>query len=178
MEVAQCKVVAVAAAGTNDVIGDGLNVPWRIPDDMRRLRKFTMGCPLIMGRRTWDSLGGPLPGRGHVVMTRDRRWSAEGAIPVYSLDEALEFSNRWISVQADKPTKIVIFGGGEIYRMAMRKCDRIELTRVHHAPNPGLHGVVFPRIDPDEWELRSSRRVEARGDVPAHSFESYGRIQH
>ena len=84
----QLKISAIVASAKNRVIGDGENLLWKISEDFKRLKKLTMGCPLIMGRRTWDSIGKPLPGRANIVLTRNINWHKEGAIKASSIDEA------------------------------------------------------------------------------------------
>ena len=83
------KLVAVVAMASNRVIGDGEDLLWHLPGDLKRVKQLTMGCPLIMGRKTWDSIGRPLPGRASIVMTRDEQWQAQGAIRASSLDDAV-----------------------------------------------------------------------------------------
>ena len=89
---ASLEMVAVVAMAQNRVIGDGAGLIWHLPADLKRVKSLTMGCPLIMGRRTWDSIGRALPGRASVVMTRDATWAAEGALRAGDMDEALALS--------------------------------------------------------------------------------------
>ena len=137
------ELVAIAAVADNDVIGADGDIPWRIPGDLPRLKRLTMGHVLLMGRRTYDTLGRPLPGRTTVVLTRDQDWSAEGVLVAHDLDTALELAAR------EAPDKIVwVFGGGEIYRLAWERIDRLELTLVHAEP---IGDTTFPTIDAGEW---------------------------
>lgn len=137
------EVVAIAAVAANGVIGAEGEIPWRIPGDLPRLRRLTMGHVLLMGRRTYDTLGRPLPGRTSIVLTRDPDWSADGVLVAHDLDEALALAAE------HAPGKIVwVFGGGEIYRLAWERIDRLDLTLVHSEP-PG--DTTFPEIDPAEW---------------------------
>ena len=170
------ECVAVVAMARNRVIGDGSGMLWHIPADLRRVREFTMGCPLVMGRHTWESIGRPLPGRASIVLTRDAGWGAEGAARADSMDHALAQARDWIAAQPQPRNRIVLFGGGDIYALGLRHCDRIEMTRVELEPDGGPRAALFPEIDPGEWGLRATERVAARGDVPAHSFESYARL--
>ena len=94
------EMVAVVAMARNRVIGDGAGLIWHLPADLKRVKALTMGCPLIMGRRTWDSIGRALPGRASIVMTRDAGWSAEGALRAGDLDEAVGLSRDWIEATA------------------------------------------------------------------------------
>src|SRR5215472_5878794 len=103
-------IVMVLAVAEDGVIGAGGTIPWRIPEDMKRFKTLTMGKPLVMGRKTWDSFPKkPLPGRTNIVITRDRGWHADGAAVVHSLEEGLERARR------ENPSEIVIAGGAEIY---------------------------------------------------------------
>lgn len=137
------EVVAIAAVAANGVIGADGDIPWRIPGDLPRLKRLTTGHVLLMGRRTYDTLGRPLPGRTTIVLTRDPDWSAEGVLVAHDLDSALE-----LAAQA-APGKIVwVFGGGEIYRLAWDRTERLELTLVHSEP-PG--DTTFPEVEREEW---------------------------
>ena len=95
------EMVAVVAMATNRVIGDGSRLVWHLPADLKRVKMLTMGCPLIMGRRTWDSIGRPLPGRASIVMTRDPDWAADGAVRAGDLDAAIASAKDWIANSAD-----------------------------------------------------------------------------
>ena len=114
-------ITLVLAMAGNGVIGKNGTIPWRIPDDLKRFKQLTLGKPVVMGRKTWESLPKkPLLGRDNIVVTRREGWSAEGAIVVHSLDEALANAG-----------DVSVIGGGEIYREALSRADRIELTEVH-----------------------------------------------
>ncbi|MEJ0026833.1 MAG: dihydrofolate reductase [Rhizomicrobium sp.] len=119
-------VVFVLARADNGVIGDSGRIPWRIPEDMKRFKALTIGKPMIVGRKTWESFPKrPLPGRTNIVITRDGAYRADGAVVVHGLDEALA------RARAENPSEIVIGGGTEIYRAALPLATRIELTEVH-----------------------------------------------
>jgi dihydrofolate reductase len=114
-------ITLVLAIAKNGVIGSAGAIPWRIPEDLKRFKQLTFGKPVIMGRKTWDSLPKkPLPGRDNIVVTRQVGWSAAGAIVTQSLDQALASAG-----------DASVIGGGEIYREALPRADRIELTEVH-----------------------------------------------
>ena len=108
------EMVAVVAMAKNRVIGDGSGLIWHLPADLKRVRSLTMGCPLIMGRKTWDSIGRPLPGRASIVMTRDESWAAEGAVRAADLDTAIARAHDWIAATPDACNEIILFGGGQI----------------------------------------------------------------
>jgi dihydrofolate reductase len=119
-------LVLVLAMADNGVIGDRGAIPWRIPQDMKRFKALTIGHPIVMGRKTWESFPKrPLPGRTNIVITRDAAYAAEGAVVVHAFDDALA------RAQAESPAQIGIIGGAAIYRAALPHASRIELTEVH-----------------------------------------------
>jgi dihydrofolate reductase len=154
-------IVGIAAVARNGVIGDGRDIPWRIPQDWRRFRDLTMGQVLIMGRKTYESIGRALPERTTFVITRDKTWQGDGVRPVHFVDEAFE------QACALGPDTIFVAGGGEIYRAAWHRLEALEITEVHLEP---AGNVVFPPIDPHEW------RATAREDHDGFSFVSYRRL--
>lgn len=166
---------AVVAMATNRVIGDGTGLIWRLPDDLKRVRSLTMGCPLIMGRKTWQSIGRPLPGRGSIVLTRQQNWWAEGAIIVNDFDAALVAAKGWIAVHSPECKKIILFGGGEIYRMGLDYCHQIDLTVIDISPDGGPDAALFPNLDKDEWNQRVETKIDPVGDVPGYRYESWSR---
>nr|AIA18861.1 Dihydrofolate reductase [uncultured bacterium] len=130
----------VVAAAENGVIGRDNSLPWRLPDDLKRFKELTMGKPMIMGRKTFESIGRPLPGRTNIVVTRQGDLRFEGCIMVDSLDGAL--------AAAGAASEVMLVGGAQLYRDAMPRVDRIYLTRVHAA----VAGDVFlPSLDAHEW---------------------------
>ena len=136
------EIIGIAAVATNGVIGARNDIPWRIPADWQRFKALTMGQVLIMGRKTYDSIGRPLPGRRTFVITRDRRWRGEGVRAVASVEEALDQA-----VGLDSQT-IFVAGGGEIYRAVWDRLTGLEITEVDQNPRGE---VTFPEIDPSEW---------------------------
>jgi dihydrofolate reductase len=156
------EIIAIAAVAANGVIGAGNDIPWRIPADWQRFKALTMGNVLIMGRKTYDSIGRPLPGRTTFVITRDRMWRGEGVRPVPSVDEAL---NQALLLDSQR---IFVAGGGEIYRAAWDRLTGLEITEVDQHPDGE---VTFPEIDPEEW-IESSREPH-----DGYSFVSYRRSQ-
>lgn len=140
------SVIGIAAVARNGVIGAGNDIPWRIPEDWARFKAITMGHVLIMGRKTYDSIGRPLPGRTTIVVTRDPDWTAAGVLVVRNLDEAFE------SAFALSPEKVFVAGGGQIYAAAWDRLDCLEITEVDIEP---AGDVLFPQIGPD-WQERSS----------------------
>lgn len=140
------KIVLVAAIGENGVIGSGGQLPWRLKSDLQHFKRITLGKPVVMGRKTFESIGKPLPGRTNIVMTRDLSMAVPGCILATSLDAALgiaagDAAKRGVS-------ELMIIGGGDVFDRTMGKADRLEITHVHASP-PG--DVYFPAIDPREW---------------------------
>jgi len=121
-------VVLVLAAAENGVIGRGDALPWELPDDLQHFKRTTMGRPIIMGRKTFESVGFPLPGRRNIVITRDAAWSHEGVLTCHTLEEALE--RAFEQTLIDGADAVMVVGGAEIYRLALPRADRIVLTRV------------------------------------------------
>jgi dihydrofolate reductase len=141
----------IAAMADNRVIGRGNVIPWHIPEDMKRFREITMGHPVILGRKTFESIGRPLPGRKTVIVTRKQGYRAEGCVVVHDLQEAL--------AKCADADEIFICGGGEVYRETMPLASRIYLTVVHLEVNGD---TLFPVI-PGDFLL--VRREEIKGAV-------------
>ncbi len=159
-------VALIAAVAANGVIGSGNRLPWRLPADLRRFRAITLGHWLVMGRKTWEGIGRPLPGRQTVVISRRPGYTADGALVAGSLCAALALAG---AAQA------FIAGGAEVYREALRLDlgERLWLTRIHADFAGDAH---FPPLAPAQWSLASSERHEANGEAPfAYSFLLYER---
>jgi dihydrofolate reductase len=154
------EIIAIAAVAANGVIGAGNDIPWRIPADWKRFKALTMGNVLIMGRKTYDSIGRPLPGRTTFVITRDRVWRGDGVRTMPSVDEA------FAQAMLLDPQTIFVAGGGEIYRAAWDRLTGLEITEVNLQPDGE---VTFPEIDPDEW------METGRESHDGYSFVSYRR---
>ena len=169
------EMVAVVAMAQNRVIGDGSGLIWHLPADLRRVKALTMGCPLIMGRRTWDSIGRALPGRASVVMTRDAGWAAEGALRAADMDDALALSRDWIATTDGARDEIILFGGGEIYAAGLPLCTRVEATVIEASPDGGPKAAYFPALEAADWEREILEEVAADGDVPAYRYERFTR---
>lgn len=135
----------IAAAAENNALGKDNDLVWHLPDDFKRFKQLTTGHHIIMGRKTFETFPKPLPNRTHIVITRKKDYQKEGAIVVNSLEEALELAK-------EDPQPFII-GGGEIYKLALPKADKIELTRVHGTFEAD---AFFPEIDEENWELVSS----------------------
>ena len=143
---------AIVAVAENGVIGRKGGLPWHLPAEMARFKQITMGHPIIMGRKTHESIGRALPGRYNVVITRDKDYRAEGCEVVGSLDEAIELAKK-----AEGSKEIFVIGGEQIYREAMPKLERIYLTKVHAK----IDCDKFFYYDPKEWKPVSSEKHSA-----------------
>ena len=150
-------LTAIFARATDGTIGDNGTLPWHIPADLKRFKALTMGAPMIMGRKTFDSFPSPLPGRRHIVLTRDADWQAEGAEVVHSVEEALAAVNgphAWVA------------GGAEIYRLLMPHTRRIEMTVVHGC----YDGDTTMDAPGEEFLVTHRERHNAEGERPAFDF--------
>ncbi|MGB3828812.1 MAG: dihydrofolate reductase [Ornithinimicrobium sp.] len=135
------RLTLVAAVGRNGVIGDGTGMPWHLPEDLRHFKEVTGGGTMLMGRRTFDSIGRALPGRRSIVITRDGGWHARDVEVARSMAEALLIAG---------DGEIFVIGGGQIYEQTITFADRLVITEVHQEPEGS---VAFPAIDPDIWEV-------------------------
>ena len=151
------EITLILARAANGVIGAGGKMAWHLPADLRRFKQLTMGRPMIMGRKTFESFSEPLRGRRHIVLTRDPDWSAPGAEVVHTVEDALELAG---------DGDISVVGGAEIYALFMPWATRIELTEVHEDT---VGDVSMPYPGP-EWVETSREEREAEGRWPAHSF--------
>ena len=165
------EMTAVVAMAENRVIGDGKSLIWHIPNDLKRVKTLTMGCPLIMGRKTWESIGWPLPGRGSVVLTRDQQWRADGATPVHSMEMAIAAARDWIATTDGARCMIILFGGGEIYRQGLDYCRVVESTIVAGAPDGGKDVAYFPELAANDWDIKLEAAFPASGEAPAYRYE-------
>jgi dihydrofolate reductase len=144
-------VSLLAAVADNGVIGRDNALPWRLPDDLKRFKALTLGKPVLMGRKTFDSIGRALPERTNLVLTRAASWSHPGTIAVASLDAAV--------ARAAGAPELIVIGGAEIYRLALPRAHRIYLTRVHAVV---AGDTSFPSLDAGEW--RETQALEHRAD--------------
>lgn len=156
-------IAIIVAVAENGVIGNAGQLPWRIPSDLKRFRAMTIGKPVIMGRKTFQSLKKPLDGRDNIVVSRDRGFAPDGAIVVSSLFEAIATARDCAARRG--ADEIMIIGGGEIYAQALAVADRVYLTRVH-ATVPG--DATFPALDEAQWQLESLEPIE-RGERDEHA---------
>ena len=153
-------ITFILARADNGVIGVDGKLPWHLPADLKRFKALTMGKPMIMGRTTFESFPSPLPGRRHIVLTRDMDWSAAGAEAVHSVEEAL----------ASAGDDATVIGGAEIFALFLDRADRIELTEVHAVP---LGDAFVPSFT--GWQEVARQDVPSEGDRPAYSFVTLAR---
>lgn len=160
-------VSIIVAADEHGGIGRAGGLPWHLPDDLKRFKALTMGKPIVMGRKTWDSIGRPLPGRRNMVVSRQPGLAIEGAEVFDSFDAAVQSA-------ADVP-ELCVIGGAEIYREALPRAEAIHLTRVHATTGAD---TFFPAIDAAEWEevAREDRTADER-HAHAFSFLTLRRIR-
>lgn len=152
------EIIFVLARAINGVIGVDGKLPWRIPADLRHFKQVTKGLPMIMGRKTFDSLPGLLDGRRHIVLTRDANWAEEGAEVARSPEAALKMANG---------PHVCIIGGAEIYRLFLPLADRIELTEVAASPDGD---TMLDAFNPKVWAEISRVANPAEGSTPAFDF--------
>lgn len=157
-------LVLVAAVARNGVIGRDGALPWHLPDDLRRFKRLTVGKPVIMGRKTFESIGKPLPGRHNIVLTRDRDWRVEGVTVVPNLAEAVAAGGLDPRARAEG---LFIIGGASLYAEALPSATRLELTEVDAEPDGDTH---FPALDRDRWRESFREAHPAEGDQPGYAF--------
>jgi len=152
----------LVAADEKNVIGKNNALPWHLPSDLKYFKNQTWGMPILMGRKTFESIGKPLQGRKNIVITRNTKWKHEGVTVVHSIDEAVE------SAKSSGAREIFVIGGGEIFKDAFARANRIYLTRVHHQ----FEGdTFFPELDMEQWhEVRSHFHAADDKNMYAHTF--------
>ncbi len=153
------EIAFYLARADNGVLAHEGKMPWHIPADLRRFKAMTMDKPMIMGRKTFESFGGLLPGRRHIVLTRARDWSADGVETAHDPGEAIAL--------AGEVPEIAIVGGGEIYRLLLPRADRIELTEIHIEAEGE---ITAPAFAPEDWRETVREDYSPDGDTPAFSF--------
>ena len=164
-------LAVIVAAAENGVIGRDNALPWHLPEDLRYFKRVTMGKPIVMGRKTYESIGRPLPGRANIVITRSKGWFAEGVSVVHSLDEALRLAAD--IARMDGIEELMVIGGAEIYAHAIPRAERLYLTQVH-ADVKG--DALLPDIDWSRWLEVSRERFYASEENPYdYSFVVYER---
>ncbi|MGK6321887.1 dihydrofolate reductase [Sphingomonas sp. DT-51] len=158
-------ITFVLARADNGVIGVDGRLPWHLPVDLKRFKALTMGQAMVMGRKTFDSFPAPLPGRRHIVLTRDPAWHAAGAEVAHTPDVALALARA-----GDLDARVAVIGGAEIFALLLDRADRIELTEVHVAP---AGDAIVPAFT--GWRELARESHPAEGDRPAHDFVTLAR---
>jgi dihydrofolate reductase len=154
------EITLIYARAANGAIGLQGDLPWRLPADLKRFKALTMGLPMIMGRKTFESLPGLLPGRRHIVLTRDAAWQAEGAEAAATPDAALALAGAG---------PVAVIGGAEVFALLLPRADRVELTQIH----ADYEGDTFmPPLGP-EWQETAREDHAADGAAPAFAFVTY-----
>jgi dihydrofolate reductase len=157
------KISLIVAVSRNGAIGLNNQLPWYLPEDLKYFKSVTMGKPLIMGRKTFDSIGRPLPGRANIVLTRDPQWTSDGVKVVQSVEQALVAGE--IACEAADVDEIMVIGGEQIYRMTIDLADRIYLTQV----DADVEGdAFFPDIDLNNWSQTSVKLPES---IDKHPYQ-------
>jgi dihydrofolate reductase len=163
------KIALIAAVALNRVIGRDNQLLWRIKTDLRHFRDLTLAKPVIMGRKTFESIGRPLPGRDNIVLTRDAEFSGDGIFTVRTLDEAFEKAHALGKISGAK--EIMVAGGGDIYAQTMDRADRLYITEVDLSPEGD---AFFPEISLKIWkEKRREPHVRGPDDDAAYAFVDY-----
>jgi dihydrofolate reductase len=152
------EIFLVVAVAENGVIGAEGAMPWHLPADLRHFKALTTDKPMIMGRKTFESLPGLLPGRRHIVLTRDAGWQEEGAEVVHSVEAALHLANA---------PHVAVIGGAEVFALFLPLADRIEWTEVHAEP---AGDVFFPALDRSQWREAARESHRAEGRSPGFDF--------
>lgn len=165
------RLAAIVAAAENGVIGRNNALPWQLSEDLKYFKRMTMGKPIVMGRKTFESIGKPLPGRTNIVITRNPLYRAEGIKVVPSLDEALLLAEDVALI--DGVEELVVIGGAEIYRESIPRADRLYLTEVHASVEGD---AVLPEIDWSKWrEVSRELHLAVQPNRYNYSFVVYER---
>ncbi len=177
MGASQITIAMIAAVSENGVIGIDGDMPWYIPSDFAHFKRITMGKPIIMGRKQFEAVGKPLPGRVNIVISRQAGYQPEGVIVINDFEAAIAHA-KTIAL-ADGVDEIMVIGGGEIYEMGIKIAQKLYIShvklRVEAAPN--TQSVRFPSILPELWKVKSELPVNASGrDEAAYSIKVYTRI--
>lgn len=158
------SISIIVAMDRNRAIGKDNALPWHIPSDLKYFKSITMGKPILMGRKTFQSIGRPLPGRQNIVLTRDPKWHADGVTVINDVSAA--------HTVTDDVTELMVIGGAEIYRALLHETDRLYITEVDLVVDADTY---FPPLKEGEWREVSRTPHAAEGQTPAHAFVVYER---
>ncbi|MBO6505700.1 MAG: type 3 dihydrofolate reductase [Kordiimonadaceae bacterium] len=159
------KVSLIVAMADNNAIGVDNQLPWHLPADLKYFKAVTMGKPIIMGRKTFESIGRPLPGRQNIVITRNQDWTSDGVTIVRSTEQAV--------AAASTSDEVMVIGGAEIYRAMLPLVNKLYVTEVALSVEGD---AFFPNIDPVEWQEVSRKPHAAEADKPAYAFVTFERV--
>jgi len=165
------KLALIVAAATNNVIGLNNQLPWHLPQDLKYFKAKTLGKPIVMGRKTYESIGRPLPGRTNIVITRQQGWRADPDVLIaHNIVQALELARDLVGAESD--AEVMVIGGAEIYRNCLPQADRVYLTRVEKDVEGDAY---FPSLPEGEWQQTSSSA--GVDDAPIqHQFLVFDRV--
>jgi len=170
MNMTRLPLCLIAALAANRVIGRDNQLPWHLPADLKHFKALTLGKPIIMGRKTWDSLGRPLPGRLNLVVSRQPGLVLAGAEVFPSLAAARARAEAW--AREEEAEEVMLIGGAQLYQQGLAEAERLYLTRVALSP---AGDAFFPEFAAADWRLASSVEHEATVEVPAYAFEVWER---
>lgn len=165
------RIALIVARADNGVIGVGNQLPWHLPSDLKYFKQVTMGKPMVMGRKTFESIGRLLPGRTNIVVTRNSGWSAPGVRAVMSLEDGLSLARA--QADLDGADEVMMIGGATLYRDAMQFVDRMYVTQVHASPDGD---AFFEAPDASRFARTSVDQHPADDASPAHSYEIWDRL--
>lgn len=168
------KLSLIAAAANNNVIGRNNELPWHLPQDLKYFKSVTLGKPVIMGRKTFESIGKPLPGRTNIVITRQSDWQHAGVLVASSVQDALELAENFRNELGQTADEVMVIGGAEIYRHALPIADRVYLTRIEKNVDGDAY---FPVLPDEQWEKASELAGDLDASLP-HKFFIFQRKAH
>lgn len=162
------RISAIAAMDENRLIGVNNQLPWYIPADLKHFKTLTSGHPILMGRKTYESIGRPLPNRLNIILTTNPKFNAPGCVVVSSLEAGID------AAVEQKKEEIFIIGGSEVYNQLMERIQRLYLTIIHHQFEDG--DAYFPKINPNEWNeiARESHKADEQNEFD-YSFVTFDR---
>jgi len=169
------KLSLIVATANNNAIGRHNELPWHLPEDLKYFKSVTLGKPIIMGRKTFESIGKPLPGRTNIVVTRQQHWKHAGVLVARNVEEALAIGKQFHSEQNKLADEIMVIGGAEIYRHALPLANRVYLTKI--AVDVDGADAYFPELSPVEWKLVSELPGNTEANL-AHRFLVLEKIAH
>lgn len=167
------KLSLIVATAHDNVIGRNNELPWHLPQDLKYFKAVTLGKPIIMGRKTFESIGKPLPSRTNIVITRQKDWSFAGVLVAKNIEEALDIGQAFRNEQNNLAEEIMVIGGAEIYRYSLPIANRVYLTQIDVNVEGG--DAHFPELSPTQWKLVSELPGESDASFK-HKFLVYDRI--